>query len=290
MRWLTMYLIYSSHLGKRRVNVKDNVDDSEMSDEEYLEYIRNNDNSRHQLTSGAHDRYCHKILREKEDVLLSALTSINDSPPPLSNSVRLGPTNNNIFKCLLAKSSENLNKYRESISMPCSPLENKERFLSTENIARRKSDTISETSAANRTANACSCSQDIDDEYILTLKIDDLASDMEDISFYRIGPRHDIEVYENDYSFNENLDKYELTESATDLSQLSDNSSSPVKNYNYSCVKHYEIDIETSIALKRLLIGSENKYFSNQWLRQCFSFCHISASRWRLVQMKVNFL
>lgn len=260
-----------------------------MSDEEYLEYIRNNDNSRHQLTSGAHDRYCHKILREKEDVLLSALNSVDGSPPPMNNSVRLGPTNNNIFKCLLSKTSENVNKYRESISMPSSPVENKQHFLSAESIVRRKSDTLSETSATSRAVGACPSNEEINDEYILTLKIDNLASDMEDISFYRIGPKHDIEVFENDcYPFNEHLDKYELTESATDLSQLSDNSPSPVKVYNYSSVKHYEVDIQTSIALKRLLIGSENKYFSNQWLRQCFSFCHISASRWRLVQIKVN--
>lgn len=257
-----------------------------MSDEEYLEYIRNNDNSRHQLTSGAHDRYCHKILREKEDVLLSALHPADDSLPPMSNRYRLGPSNNNIFKCLLPNTSENPNKFRESISMPSSPVENKTHFLSAESISRRKSDTITDTKVASRSASAYASNQEIDDEYILTLKIDNLASDMEDISFYRIGPKQGL--YENDYyPFNENLDKYELTESTTDMSQLSDNSSSPVKVYDSSSVHHYEIDIETSIALKRLLIGSENKYFSNQWLRQCFSFCHISASRWRLVQMKV---
>ena len=257
-----------------------------MSDEEYLEYIRNNDNSRHQLTSGAHDRYCHKILRDKEDVLLSALHSNDDSLPPMSNSYRLGPSNNNIFKCLLSNDDDTANKYRESISMPSSPVENKSSFLSAESISRRKSDTFTDTKATSRNASAYASNQEIDDEYILTLKIDNLASDMEDISFYRIGPKHGI--YESDqYHFNENLDKYELTESTTDMSQLSDNSASPVKVYDCSGVQHYEVNTETSVALKRLLIGSENKYFPNQWLRQCFSFCHISASRWRLVQIKV---
>lgn len=229
-----------------------------MSDEEYRKYVQRNDNSRHQSTRGAHDRYCNRILREKEGVLLSGLSSTETLESP-TNSFRFGPSNNNIFKCLLNQSE---NKHRESISMPSSPIDSRN-SLGIENTSRRKSDTMADAN--------CAGNMSMVDEYILTLKIDDLASTMDDISFYRIGPK--------------------LMDSPTDYSQLSDNCDySPVKiiNYDSMSVQYREVDLQTSVNLKKLLIGSKNKQFPNQWMRQCFSFCHISASRWRLVQIKVN--
>ncbi len=249
-----------------------------MSDEEYLEYIHKNDNSRHQLTSGAHDRYCQKILREKEEVLLSGLNSIEDDLPH-TNSFRFGPANNNIFRPLLREAKK---KYGESISMPSSPTEN-ENFLRIENISRRKSDTMADARDIDVIKDPRH-----DDEYILTLKVDSLASDMKDISFYRIDPQQ----YTGDSCpLNSSLGKHELNQSMTSLSLQSDSSNSSLSPVpaNYNLIQFRELDLETSIRLRRLLVGPNYEYLPNQWLRQCFSFCHIPASRWRLVQIKVNF-
>lgn len=154
-------------LDQRRI-VRDH-DEHEMTDDEYLKYVQTNDNSRHQSTRSAHDRYTNKILREKEDVLLSGLSSM-ENVESSSNDFRFGPNNNNIFRCLLNQPND---KYRESISMPSSPIEIKN-SLRVENISRRKSDTMAEPN--NKMNNLM-------EDYILTLEIDDLASNRKPLSF-----------------------------------------------------------------------------------------------------------
>lgn len=262
-----MFLIcvYWLNTGKSRTVNRD-FEENEMSDEKFLEYIHNNDNSRHQLTSGAHDRYCNKILREKEEVLLSALEPLQDNGLlTLKNEVRLGSL------------TDYTNQSRESVSTPSSPFVDKN-FLYPENNFRRKSDASDNIKTTKK--------QNTKDEYILTLKIDNLVSDMEDISFYRIGPKR----FANECcSLNENLNTRELSGSLNDLLQINDNSElNTVNNFNF--VHYLKLDSVTNKYLRKLLIGSKSIYFSHQWLRQCFNFCHIPASRWRLVQIKVNIL
>lgn len=261
-----------------------------MSDEEYLEYIHNNDRSKHQLTSGAHDRYCTQIIRDKEEILLSALNSTTVDTS--SNRYRLGPSTNNIFKCLLDEDAAA--KRGESVSLPSSPTQNRN-FLGTENVVRRKSDTNTLTDTAMATATADRPDRaNLDDEYILTLKIDDLTSDLRDVSFYRIGRNAGAAAdNENDDDDDDEDDKYEFADdSITDLSQLSscESSPSPIKTIDFTSnyVQCKQLENETAMRLRKLLIGSTSKPFPGQWLRQCFNFCHISASRWRLVQIKVG--
>lgn len=250
-----------------------NSDDNEMSDEEFLEYIHQNDRSRHQLTSIAHDRYCHKIIKEKEEILLSSLNLKDLQEQSSDDDFHFG-ANGTFFDLLPPK-----NKFSESVSMPSSPVENKN-FLRPENITRRKSD----TEAASPRNSPIEIKND--NEYILTLKIDNLAADVEDISFFRIGPKHQSPQECSSQG------KYELTESKTDLSdcEASNNLDATKEKMNQCSVQYREMTSDTCRALKKLLIGSASHSFFSQWFRQCFSFSHIPISRWQLVQVKVSYL
>lgn len=244
-----------------------------MSDEEFLEYIHQNDKSRHQLTSNAHDRYCHKIIRDKEEILLSSL-NVKDSEHSSDDDFQFVPSG--VYLDLLPAKN---NKYRESVSMPSSPSESKN-FLRPENITRRKSDT--EASPRNSLIELKN-----DNEYILTLKIDNLAADVEDISFFRIGPKQ--QCPQECSSTRESQGEYELTESTTDLPQVTNNLNATTQKMNQYFVQYKEVTSDTCTALKKLLIGSATYSFFSQWFRQCFSFSHIPISRWQLVQVKVSF-
>lgn len=243
-----------------------------MSDEDFLEYIHQNDKSRHQLTSNAHDRYCHKIIRDKEEILLSSL-NLRDLEHSSDDELQFGPSS--VYLDLLP---DKCSKYSESVSMPSSPIENKN-FLRPQNIGRRKSDT--EAGLRNSPIELKN-----DNEYILTLKIDNLAADVEDISFFRIGPKQ--QCPQQCSSTRESQGEYEITALETELSSTSDSLDATRQKMNPYFVQYREMTSDTCTALKKLLIGSASHSFFSQWFRQCFSFSHIPISRWQLVQVKVS--
>lgn len=252
-----------------------------MSDEEFLEYIHQNDKSRHQLTSRAHDRYCHKIIRDKEEVLLSALNVKDSSEESADDEFRFGSGSGDVFLEPTARRNGGI-LFGRSVSTPSSPVESRHlRAPWSTPVGRRKSDT-------EATGQSDRCSQpdvgsDGCGEYVLTLKIDDLASDVEDISFFRIGPkRPGSPISPQNRCGNGLIDTG--TPDAASPDGLDATRHANVTRYR-------ELTGDTLTELKRLLVNSAASCtFFNRWFRQCFSFSHIPISRWQLVQAKVSLI